>query len=469
MKNNYNFNLTPAYCLYNGAAVLEQDGAYIKFLVENKKDSLLCGRLSRAFENHVTNIRHLRECPERFRRLIKIEFENGTRAQLKKCVLKLYKADEISGADKIDLEEKGAEGEVAAVLLLDSILNEARTRKASDIHIENCCIRLRINGRLEKMLELKRERSQELIQRIKLLAGMNVIEKRRCQDGSFVYGNKLPFFLRVSTMSEMGDDFNGGESVVIRLLDTSRIPLVLGQLGFNADQLEVIAGEENENSRGLIFQKNGLVLICGPTGSGKSTTAASMLVEICKAGKGGLKIISLEDPPEYIIPGVTQIRIDERNDFSEALNHVFRQDPDVVMIGEIRDEVSAAAAMRAALTGHLVFATLHCGSAAESILRMENLGVERGLLCQTLRGVICQDLNYLDEGIRLYADIALPGKSFAEKVLKAKSADQMEMLMEHFTNYHEIFSETIAAYKKGRPFPLYQRGRENAGIHKDIV
>lgn len=457
MNRNFEFNLTPAYCLYNGAAVLEQDGAYIKFLVENKKDTLLCGRLSRAFENYVVNVRRLSGCPENFQRLIKIDFECGTRGQLKECVLRLYKAVEVEEQKTGTSESVKKEREAAAVLLLDSILNEARFHKATDIHIENCSVKLRINGRLEKMMKLQSEKTQELIQRIKLLAGMNVIEKRRCQDGSFVYGGKNPVFLRVSTMSAIGKNLNGEESLVMRLLDASRIPLILGELGFNENQLEVIAGKQ-----GIIFQNRGLVLICGPTGSGKSTTAASMLVELWKNSTGSLKIISLEDPPEYIIPGVTQVCVDERNSFSDALNHIFRQDPDVIMIGEIRDEESAAAAFRASLTGHLVFATLHCGSAGEALLRLENLGVKKELLSQVLRGVVCQELNVLGEKIRLYADLAIPGEKFAEKVMEVRSTEGLEELMKHYTNYHEIFSETISVLKrraeKSKPvLPFYQK------------
>lgn len=464
MKKKYEFTLTPAYCLYNGAAVLEQDGAYIKFLVENTNDALLCGRLSRAFNNHILNIRNMKDCPEEYRRLITVEFEKAARSQIKKYVLKLYGAEEEAGLDNDEIVYQQKERDAAAVLLLDSILNEARTRKATDIHIKNGCVRFRINGCLEKIMELQADKSVELIQRIKLLAGLNVIEKRKCQDGSFIYGNQNPFFLRVSTMAVIGERASVCESLVLRLLDTSRIPLSLGQLGFNEIQLEKIAGE-----KGLCCLPNGLILICGPTGAGKSTTAASMLLEICKLTKGSLKIISLEDPPEYIIPDVTQVKIDDRNGFSDALNHIFRQDPDVIMIGEIRDAESAAAALKASFTGHLVIATLHCGCASDAIYRMETLGIERSLLCQVLRGVICQELNLLGEKIRLYADLCIAGQTFSEVAIKANSADKLECLMEHYTNYSEIMRETMSVLKQRKPLPLYKRRNEYAGIHKDVI
>lgn len=470
MNRDYDFKLTPAYCLYNGVAVLDQDGACIKFLIENSKDEMLRGRLSRAFNNHVANIRQLKNCPEQYQRLIKIDFENGTRAQLRKCVSALYKASEktaVAGAGTVTVKD-----EAAAVLLLDSILNEARIRGATDIHIERNCVYFRVNGKLEKLMELQQEKSVELIQRIKLLAGMNVMENRRCQDGQFVYGNKSPFFLRVSAMAVVGQRYSGEESIVMRVLDTSRIPFALGELGFNSNQYEVLCGND-----GLITKQNGLVLVCGPTGSGKSTTIAALLVEMEKQSGGALKIISLEDPPEYVIPGVTQVKIDERNGFSDALNHLFRQDPDVIMIGEIRDEESAAAALRASLTGHLVFATVHSGGAAEAILRLENLGTDKALLCQILRGIICQQLNLLGNKMRLYADIAIPKEGFELKAVNACSEEQLENLFEHYTNYSEILCETMKVLKskskknrKAKPVvPLYRRRSEDAGIHKGAV
>ncbi len=443
MKKRYSFDLTPAYCLYNGAAVLEQNGARIKFLIEDSGNDVLKGRLSRAFERYVANIRKIKDCPADFRNLVKVEFESGSRSQLRQCVSKLYRVEEKNLNEESDAEELKSQREAAAVLLLDSILNEARMRKATDIHIEKSCVRFRINGLLEKIMEVQSEKSAELVQRIKLLAGMNVIEKRRCQDGNFIYGNKNPFFLRVSTMAVVGDDYRGEESVVIRILDTSRIPLSVNELGFNVQQLESICG-----SQGLISAANGLVLVCGPTGSGKSTTVASLLVEITKVSNGALKIISLEDPPEYVIPGVTQVRVDERNRFSNALNHIFRQDPDVIMIGEIRDEESAAAALRASLSGHLVFATLHSASVGETIFRLENLGLDRNLLFQVLRGIVCQELNYRVGKMWLYADVALPLENFSSAGLKALSEDEVEKLMEHITNYQDVIRETVLVLKK---------------------
>lgn len=475
MNSRFKFVLTPAYCLFNGVAVLEQNGASISFLIENEQNEILKARLKRAFENHLGMIRKLKDCPEIYRRIPAVEFMAGNRSQLRKCVSRLYSTQGMQSegmdvsselAASLDIEKN--QREAAAVLLLDSILNEARLRKATDIHIEQNCVRLRVNGQLEKLLELQSEKGTELVQRIKLLAGMNVIEKRRCQDGHFVYGNQNPFFLRVSTMSVIGENYIGEESVVIRLLDTSRIPLELDRLGFNLVQLERLEF--------LSHEPNGLILVCGPTGSGKSTTIASILVDIEKSCGGVLKVLSLEDPPEYVIPGVTQVKVDERNGFSEALNHIFRQDPDIIMIGEIRDEESAGAALRASLTGHLVFATLHAGNVGEAILRLENLGLPRKLFCPVIRAVICQELDLSREKNQLYADLAEPKESFSSMCMRAESEDDFDLIFEHYTNYQNVLQESMRELsekqtieKTRRRLPYFRGGKNAKRIHGSAV
>lgn len=461
----FEFKLTPAYCLYNGAAVLEQDGVTVKFLIENPEDEILKGRLQRAFQHHIESVLKFKDCPEVYRNLPHIEFVQGTRIQLRKCVSQLYRAEENKVKEKAEFEIAKSKREAAAVILLDSILNEARIRKATDIHIEGNCVRLRTEGRLEKLLELQEEKVLELIQRIKLLAGMNLIEKRRCQDGHFVYGNRNPFFLRVSTMNVIGKKYSGEEAVVIRLLDTEKIPLSIEALGFNLGQIEKLEK--------LLELKNGLVLVTGPTGAGKSTTVASLLLELEKKSGNSLKIISLEDPPEYVIPGVTQVKVDAQNSFDDALNHIFRQDPDVIMIGEIRDEKSAAAAIRASLTGHLVFATLHTAGAGESFLRLENLGVERWVLSSIIKGVVCQELNFIEGAMRLYADIALPRDEMRKYEITWKSLYEIDELFKHFTNYSDRIHDTVNALNRKKTgvkkIPLYRSEKNDERIHKRII
>lgn len=442
--NKYEFKLTPAYCLYNGTAVMEQHGSSIKFLTEKPYDESLKKSLSRAFYKFINFVIAQEDCPEEFRKLPDIQFFEGNRQQLRKWVSKLYANNQLENEKK---DGSGKEivfkDEAAAVVLLDSILNEARSKNATDIHIEENCVRFRIEGRLESEMQLEETRVKELVQRIKFLAGMNVLENRRSQDGHFVYGTNHPVFVRVSTMGIIGKNYSTDcESVVIRILDTKRIPLSVEKLGFNENQILKI----NE----LCREKNGLIIICGPTGAGKSTTACSMLLKIKEQKNGNVKIISLEDPPEYVIPGITQVQIDEKikNSFSEALIHVFRQDPDVLMIGEIRDEKSASAAIRAALTGHLVVATLHTASASGAILRLEDLGILRNVVVSVLKGVICQEINHLNSRTNLLADVCIPEKNLYEMIKENLSEMEMESGFMHIQNYLDLNRDNFVGKKR---------------------
>lgn len=461
--HKYEFKLTPAFCLYNGAAILEQNGSYLKVLIDNDNDDIK-KRLERAFFNHIDYVKKRDDCPDEFGNLPKLEFVKGSRTQLRKCVSNYYekqidysfknggvkrgieigerfvgeKFDNKSGEKSAEknLFEKKSEENAAAVLLLDRILIDAREKQATDIHIENNMVRFRMKGKLEVQMELEKERCEELVQRIKLLSDMNVLEKRRSQDGHFVYGQEKPIFLRVSTVGIIGDKYAGGEeSVVLRLLDTSRVPLTLEKLGFNENQLVIL--------RKFCCEKNGLIIVSGATGVGKSTTTASILMEIQRKFLGKLKIVSLEDPPEYVIPNVTQIQIDEcqGRSFDEALQKVFRQDPDVLMIGEIRDVVSAKTAIRASLTGHLVFATLHASTVEAAVLRLLDFGIEEKILSSVLKGVVVQDLNHFENQVNLLADVA--------------EFNDEKNGFNHCTNYSEVVANSIREMYKFRKNRLH--------------
>lgn len=399
---NFEFKLTPAFCLYNGAAVMEQNGSYIKFITESDEDSVLHTRLEKAFRNHLDFVLKQKNCGSEYKNLPKIEFVSGTHEEVRNCISLLYREDSFSqNQDEIKAEKE--KQEAAAVLLLDSILEEARKKKATDIHIEQSNIRFRVNGKLEDYAYLQKERSCELVLRIKLLSGMNVLEKRKSQDGHFVFGEKKPVFVRVSVMAVVGKtDMESEESVVMRLLDTARLPLGLVTLGFSDRQLIEIDS--------LLENKNGLILVCGATGCGKSTTAASMLLERIKRNNNSEKIISIEDPPEYVIPGVTQIKLEPALGvtYETALEKIFRQDPDVIMIGEIRNKSGASAALQASMTGHLVIATLHTDSASSSILRLKDLGCSEQIINSVLRGVIVQELQHGENDVTLFSEICIP-------------------------------------------------------------
>lgn len=267
--------------------------------------------------------------------------------------------------------------------LLESIFEEAIKTNASDIHIEPeekiLRIRQRIDGMLAERIMNERRIAGALVVRLKLLAGLDISEKRLPQDGRFhikVKGRDID--LRMSTMP-----VQYGESVVLRILNHADAVLSLN----NSGMPERMVGR----FRDFLHRPNGLVLVTGPTGSGKTTTLYSGLTELNTADK---KIITVEDPVEYRLPRVNQVQINEKIGltFAKVLRATLRQDPDVLLVGEIRDRESAEIAMRAAMTGHLVLSTLHTNDACSSPLRLVDMGVDPYLVASSLKAVVAQRL-----------------------------------------------------------------------------
>jgi type IV pilus assembly protein PilB len=269
------------------------------------------------------------------------------------------------------------------VRLVENLLLNAVQRRASDIHLhprEHCAdVRYRIDGSLVAVGEFNRNLLPAVVARIKLLAAMDVAEHRLPQDGAIhMVTPQGPVDMRVSMMPAVH-----GENVVIRILDPKVGLRRLAEVGFSsADEKRV---------RALIDRNQGLVLVTGPTGSGKTTTLYAALQEL---NKGEYHILTVEDPVEYRLDGIVQIQVNPAIDFdfAQALRHILRHDPDVILIGEIRDAETAKIAIESALTGHLVFSTLHTNSAAQTIARLTQIGIPPYLVNSTLAGVLAQRL-----------------------------------------------------------------------------
>ena len=273
--------------------------------------------------------------------------------------------------------------EAPVVELVSNTLAQAVGEGASDIHVEpsehDFEIRYRVDGVLQSRLVLPRSRFDAVASRIKLIAGMDIAERRLPQDGRIgtrISGKELD--IRVSCLPGVW-----GESVVMRLLMKEQKAYSLERIGMAADHLEIFSRLANE--------PHGIILVTGPTGSGKSTTLKATL-DYIKDGKR--KIITVEDPVEYNIEGVTQVQTksDIGYTFARALRSILRQDPDVIMIGEIRDLETAQIAVQASLTGHMVFSTLHTNDALSSFTRLADMGVEPFLVSSTVRLVMAQRL-----------------------------------------------------------------------------
>ncbi len=280
-----------------------------------------------------------------------------------------------------DLEEVAGHGPV--VKLVNYIIYTAVQEGASDIHIEpddNCLrVRYRVDGRLYEKLSPPHRMHPAIASRIKIMSNLDISERRVPQDGDFnVMMDGRPIDLRVSTMPG-----KHGEKVVIRIIDSRNSRIGLEQLGFSPRMLEAW--------QGIVECPNGVVLVTGPTGSGKSTTLYSVLGSINAEDQN---LSTIEDPVEARLPGVNQAQVNTRAGFTfaGALRAMLRQDPDIIMVGEIRDNETAGIVTQAALTGHLVFSTLHTNDAPSAVTRLVNLGVEPYLVAATLRGVLAQRL-----------------------------------------------------------------------------
>ena len=328
--------------------------------------------------------------------------------------------DEFGGGDEQQLRAMAEEAPV--VELVSNLMAQAVEQRASDIHLEPeeriFAVRFRIDGVLHTRLQLPRERFDAVASRLKLISGMDIAERRLPQDGRLstrVGGQEMD--IRVSALPGVH-----GESIVMRLLPKERKELGLERLGFEPDHLAMM--------KAWTAEANGIVLVTGPTGSGKSTT---LYAALAAANDGLKKIITVEDPVEFQLPAITQIQAhpDIGLTFANALRSILRQDPDVIMIGEIRDLETAEIAVQAALTGHLVLSTLHTNDAISAFTRLVDMGVEPFLVATPIRAVQAQRLvrrlcPHCARPHAVPARIEAEARVFAERVLPGVAPRWME-------------------------------------------
>ncbi|HET9707295.1 MAG TPA: type II/IV secretion system protein [Gemmatimonadales bacterium] len=289
--------------------------------------------------------------------------------------------------DNVAVEEynitEAAASERPVVRLVDMILSEGIMSRASDIHVEpeegGVAVRYRIDGVLRQVMKIPRQAGLPLISRIKIMSSLDIADRLRPQDGrARVAVNGQPIDLRVSTLPAAH-----GEKVVIRILDSRATVKSLDTLGLLTNETEAITK--------LLQYHEGIILVTGPTGSGKTTTLYGMINQIKSEG---VNIVTVEDPVEYRVPGIVQVQVQEKTGltFAAALRSILRQDPNVVLVGEIRDKETAQIATQASLTGHLVLSTLHTNDAANAVTRLVDIGVEAYKIAAALRGVLAQRL-----------------------------------------------------------------------------
>jgi len=321
---------------------------------------------------------------------------SGTSTEAEELGAALRQAHEDGGADDLTIQEKQEEEEefsldrlkemaddAPVVRLVNLVIRQAIRDKASDIHIQpesdRVRARCRIDGVLHDTMVVPKQAQASLISRIKVMADMDIAEKRAAQDGRItLILNQREYDFRVSTYPGVN-----GEKVVMRILDKSSVQLGLKKLGMPATVLE--------DFEPLIQRSYGIIAVTGPTGSGKTTTLYSVLAKLNQPEKN---ILTIEDPVEYQLPGLTQAQVNQRAGvtFASALRTMLRQDPNVILVGEMRDTETAVIAIEAALTGHLVFSTLHTNDAPGAVARLLEMGIEPFLIASSVIGVVAQRL-----------------------------------------------------------------------------
>ncbi|MGF9759499.1 ATPase, T2SS/T4P/T4SS family [Microvirga sp. 0TCS3.31] len=324
-----------------------------------------------------------------------IRHEIITPADFERVAEALYREDGEAGAEQPapqgsedpsehDLQRlRDSASEAPVIRLVNQIIADAVDARASDIYIEPTVgalsVRFRVDGLLRVVHEVPARLRAAVISRVKILARLDIAERRLPQDGRVklaIRGTDIDF--RVATIPTAD-----GETVTLRVLDRSRVRLDFPALGFDADKITLL--------KRLTEQPNGIILVTGPTGSGKTTTLYTMLKHV---NRPTVKIFTVEDPIEYQLQGISQVQVQPAIDldFPTCLRAILRHHPNMIMIGEIRDTETARIAVQASLTGHLVLSTLHTNSAAETVTRLIDMGIERFLLGSTLRGIIAQRL-----------------------------------------------------------------------------
>ncbi len=357
------------------AVVLDSNDAGILVAMADPTDLFACDELGRLLKSQI-QVALASESDL----LAVLDYLYGAAGDISALAVELDQ--ELSQNDILDSHEEDL-SETPVVRMLHSIFQDAIHSNASDIHIEPdeqvLRIRQRIDGVLREQVMKENKIANALVSRLKLMAGLDIAEKRLPQDGRFhikIKGRAID--VRLSTMP-----VQYGESVVMRLLDQSRQILNLDQLGMSSDILTVI--------KRIVHHPNGLLVVTGPTGSGKTTTLYALLSQLNSQDR---KIITVEDPVEYRLPRINQVQVNAKIDlsFARVLRSALRQDPDIIMVGEIRDQETVNIGVRAAMTGHFVLSTLHTNDAISTANRLMDMGVEGYLVATALRAILAQRL-----------------------------------------------------------------------------
>lgn len=362
---------------YNIVPIEETDGRLV-VATSNPMDYRM---LSVVSNNTKKKVRMVVATPSQIKEQQEVMFSSGQQSKMYDEAQEYIKQQMGAGEDNVKEEENIDDQPI--IKLVNKMFEDAVNMKVSDIHIEpmetEMRIRFRVDGKLREYTRISRQLAPSIISRIKFISGMNIAEKRIPQDGRLHYTvNRQKIDMRVSDLPGVF-----GEKIVIRITTALGVKLEIDSIGF--------LPENREKFETLLHSNRGIILLSGATGSGKSTTLYTGLSQL---NNDETNIITVENPVEMVIHGITQVNINEKAGltFASALRSILRQDPDVVMVGEIRDKETAEIAASAAITGHLVLSTIHTYNAASSVVRLIDMGVEKFMVSSSLLGVIAQKL-----------------------------------------------------------------------------
>lgn len=361
-----------------GIVPLSEDNGRLVFATSNPLDYRIANIVSKYIKKRVRMVvatpTHIKQQQEKM-------YNSDQQAKMfdeaQEYIMSQMSADENSKEEVEDIEDQ------PIIKLVNKMFEDAVVMRVSDIHIEpqeeEMRIRFRIDGKLTEYMRVTKQLAPSIISRIKFISGMNIAEKRIPQDGRLHYNvNKTKIDMRVSDLPGVF-----GEKIVIRITTALGIKLEIDSIGFLPENKEIFET--------LLHANRGIILLSGATGSGKSTTLYTGLSQL---NNDETNIITVENPVEMVIPGITQVNINEKAGltFASVLRSILRQDPDIIMVGEIRDKETAEIAASAAITGHLVLSTIHTYNAASSVVRLIDMGVEKFMVSSSLLGVIAQKL-----------------------------------------------------------------------------
>ncbi len=361
-----------------GIVPISEENGRLVFATSNPLDYRIANMVSKYVKKRV---RMVVATPTHIKQQQDIMFNSDQQAKMfdeaQEYIMSQMTADENSKEEVEDIEDQ------PIIKLVNKMFEDAVAMRVSDIHIEpqeeDMRIRFRIDGKLTEYMRVTKQLAPSIISRIKFISGMNIAEKRIPQDGRLHYNvNKTKIDMRVSDLPGVF-----GEKIVIRITTALGIKLEVDSIGF--------LPENKETFETLLHANRGIILLSGATGSGKSTTLYTGLSQL---NNDETNIITVENPVEMVIPGITQVNINEKAGltFASVLRSILRQDPDIIMVGEIRDKETAEIAASAAITGHLVLSTIHTYNAASSVVRLIDMGVEKFMVSSSLLGVIAQKL-----------------------------------------------------------------------------